>query len=276
MTGATGTVGRHVVAGLLRDGARVRALTRTPATARLPPGTEIVPGDLAAPESCVDALSGVSAMFLFPLAYLTKPLRHPADTVDTRPILLAATLAGVRRVVMLGSSAALHDLEHAVESTAREWTILRPDEYAANRLADWAPMARAGNVIHAAHPTATSAPIHERDVAEVAVTALLTAGHHGCRHVLTGPQALTVRDQVAAVAAGIGRPLRLAEITPSRTRVALPAPLAHPTRTVEQVTGHPARTLTQWAADHAPAFTRPSPHHPQPHRRPPGTVGPHR
>src|SRR5438045_927580 len=49
VTGATGNVGRPLVAGLLADGARARALTRDPAAASFPPGVAVAGGDYAAP-----------------------------------------------------------------------------------------------------------------------------------------------------------------------------------------------------------------------------------
>jgi uncharacterized protein YbjT (DUF2867 family) len=49
VTGATGTIGRQVVSQLLATDARVRALTRTPDAADLPPGAEVVRGDLTLP-----------------------------------------------------------------------------------------------------------------------------------------------------------------------------------------------------------------------------------
>ncbi len=44
VTGASGQVGRHLVARLLAEGAPMRALTRSPATAGLPAGAEVAPG----------------------------------------------------------------------------------------------------------------------------------------------------------------------------------------------------------------------------------------
>ena len=46
VTGATGTVGRHVVAQLAQRGAEVRALVRDPARADLPAGIAVVPPGL--------------------------------------------------------------------------------------------------------------------------------------------------------------------------------------------------------------------------------------
>ena len=47
VTGATGRVGRIVVAQLLGAGVPVRALTRRPAAAELPAAVEVVSGDLS-------------------------------------------------------------------------------------------------------------------------------------------------------------------------------------------------------------------------------------
>lgn len=278
VTGATGNVGRHVVAGLRRAGVGVRAVTRSPARAGLPAGVEVVRGDLAHPESFVDAFAGVTRMFVFPLAYLAPVLRGMSDVAETTALVKFAAEAGVRRMVMLGSSDSLFGMERAVESTGCEWTILRPGEFAVNKLDHWAPMIRAGDVVRSAYPEASGAPVHEADIAEVAVEVLLSDGHHGRRYELTGPQALTLREQVAAIATGLGRPVRFEEVTPAESRVellgfGLPADvvdhmfLAHPagqaavSPAFEEVTGRSGRTLAKWAADHAADFA------------PDGTVG---
>lgn len=62
--GATGRIGRLVVHELVRDGVRVRALSRRPADAHLPPGVEIVRGDLTDPESLLPSLQDVRSVFL--------------------------------------------------------------------------------------------------------------------------------------------------------------------------------------------------------------------
>ena len=64
VTGATGNTGRHVVAGLLDEGMRVRALTRDPSRADLPDEAEVVAGDVTCSEDVAAAAKGVSAAYL--------------------------------------------------------------------------------------------------------------------------------------------------------------------------------------------------------------------
>jgi uncharacterized protein YbjT (DUF2867 family) len=62
--GATGNVGRPLVAQLLARGATVRAISRHPATAGLPGGAEVVEADPSRPDSLDGCFDGVTAIFL--------------------------------------------------------------------------------------------------------------------------------------------------------------------------------------------------------------------
>jgi uncharacterized protein YbjT (DUF2867 family) len=62
VVGATGSVGRHVVAEALAGGHRVRALVRNPARARLPSDVDLIAGDLTRPHSLAPAVDGVDAV----------------------------------------------------------------------------------------------------------------------------------------------------------------------------------------------------------------------
>jgi NAD(P)-dependent dehydrogenase (short-subunit alcohol dehydrogenase family) len=62
--GATGHLGRHVVAGLLQHGARVKALVRHPPTAMLPGEVSVVQGELERPDTVATAAEGADAAFL--------------------------------------------------------------------------------------------------------------------------------------------------------------------------------------------------------------------
>lgn len=270
VTGATGNVGGQVLRQLVAAGQQVRALTRHPERATLPDGVEAVRGDLTDPESLDAALDGVQRVFLFPVA----------DAVDG--FLAVARRQGVRRIVVLSSLAAGMDnrigrghlvVERAVEAAGVEWTHLRPGAFALNAIWQWGHSIRAGGVVRAAYGDAALAPVHEADIAAVATAALLHDGHAGHRYGLTGPQSLTHREQVAVIGQAIGRDIPFVELSPQEAREQLvggmPEEIADTLLdlwagsvggpatvlpTVEQVTGRPARTFAQWAAEHADAF----------------------
>lgn len=269
VTGATGTVGRHVVEQLLTAGAAVRALTRRPESAGLPAAVEVVGGDLEKPESLASAFDGVNRMYLL-------------ATGDTQQVVDLAKQAGVRRVVVLSSANAGFEndpggefhraTERVVEGSGLEWTHVRPGMFAGNLL-DWADAIRAEGVVKAPYGAARQSPVHEFDIAAVAATALVSDGHHGKIYTLSGPEALTKPEQVAAISKAIGRDIRFEELTPEQWRehvkeeippfaidwllglwaetVDNPEPVLP---TVQQVLDRPARTVAEWAADHAEDF----------------------
>ncbi len=167
VTGATGTVGRHVVDGLLERGAEVRAVTRRPSTAGLPPHAEVVSADLDDPQTLARAFADADALYLL-------------ATGDTAAAAAAAKAAGIRRVVLLSSASAGFDddaggafhrtAEDAVTASGLEWTLLRPGMFTANLL-DWAEGIKGYGVVRAPFDAALQAPVDELDVAEVAVSA---------------------------------------------------------------------------------------------------------
>ncbi|MFJ2031595.1 SDR family oxidoreductase [Streptosporangium sp. NPDC087985] len=215
VTGATGTVGRPLIDLLISEGAEVRAVTRNPRTASLPVGVEVVEGDPSRPDTITSSLRGVTTLFL-----------NPAAVGDAAGDLLTlAREQGVKRVVQLSALAVVDDLhrehtiathhkvlEEAVTSCDVEWVILRPGMFAANTITQWAGQIRAGNVVRSPYAASTDAPIHERDLAEVAVRALLTDGLVGQSLSLTGPQSLTRQEMVAIIGQVLNRPLSYQEI----------------------------------------------------------------
>lgn len=153
-----------------------------------------------------------------------------------------------------------------------EWTFLRPDAFAANTLM-WAGQTKSGDVVRGAYAEAAAAPVHETDIAAVAVAALTQDGHAGRVYELTGPESLTHAEQAQIIGEVLGRPIRFAELATETARQAMsahvPAPVLDgifkvwsasvgrtaPTTTgVEDVTGRPARSYREWVIDHAAAF----------------------
>jgi uncharacterized protein YbjT (DUF2867 family) len=271
VTGARGAVARNLVRRLLDDGRKVRAASRAPDAVHLPVEVEVVKADLARPETFEPALAGVTQVFLY------------AELSGLDGFVAQAAAAGVEHIVLLSAAGAdaasedaitrLHgEAEQAVVRSGIPWTFLRPGGFATNRLA-WAETIRARGVVLEAFPDSHSSLIHEGDIAAVAFHALTGVGHHGAAYTLTGPESLTVRRHAELVGEAINRPLHVElqslddyrcalsqwppEIVEARIRriEALVNRRAPVTDTVREVTGRPARTFAEWAADHVGDFT---------------------
>jgi uncharacterized protein YbjT (DUF2867 family) len=272
VTGATGNVGRQLVAQLLPGD--VRALTRDPATADLPAGVDVRQGGI---EDIETALDDVDAVFLM----------WPFHSGDPAAAVVDAIKRHARRVVFLSSGSVMEPgnvvgiwhaaAERAIESSGLEWTVIRPSAFAANTLW-WVNQIRAGDAVHGVHGSIAAPLLHEADMAAVAVRALTHDGHDRRIHALTGPETLSQIDQVRIIGEVLGRPLHWVEETPDEARTRLLAddnfpdsfveplltgyqemltkPHAPVTSTVADVTGRPARTFRQWVADHRADFAR--------------------
>src|SRR3990170_8256123 len=110
VTGATGYVGGRLVPALLAAGFAVRVLVRDPAKVMDVPWldrVEVVTGDLADPDSLVEAVRGVQV--LYPLAQGTNNGRdfERVEKAAAMNLARAARAAGVERIVYLG---ALHSV----------------------------------------------------------------------------------------------------------------------------------------------------------------------
>jgi uncharacterized protein YbjT (DUF2867 family) len=270
VTGATGTVGQHVTELLLKQGASVRALTRNAERARkkLPDGVQIAEGDLMKPGTLKDALQGVEAIFL-----ITSSDEPNADLNTDPEMVELAKEAGVKRVVVLVGYEE-GPVEAALRTSGMQWTLVKPAEFMANALVDWRDTIRSEGVVREFYGDALSARVHEEDIAEVAVLALLEDGHHGRSYPLTGPEALTRKEAVRTIAAAIGKEIPFVELTEEEARqqwrqqgydeesveffvqIAKNPPEAGYTvlSTVQQVLGRPARTFADWAAEHKREF----------------------
>lgn len=272
VAGATGTVGSRLVGALLERGQTVRALTRDPSTTGLPPDVETVAGDLAAPETLAAAFDGVTAAHL--IGFDGPRGAGGGEALNSGPeVLRLAEQAGVGRVTLLqnGHSGPMED---AVQTGPVPWTIIAPVGFMANAL-QWAPAIRAGEPIREAFGRTATAPIHEADIADVTAAALVEDGHTAQTYVITGPEALTMPDQLRHLSAAIGHTIEYVELseadaiaewraqgmdqesidfflemgktTPWIGRTPLP--------TVQRVTGQPPRTFAQWAEEHAADFS---------------------
>jgi uncharacterized protein YbjT (DUF2867 family) len=136
VTGSTGNVGRQVVEQLASAGARVRAMTRNPSAAGLPPQVEVVRGDLTVPETLDRCLQDIDTVFLVwvaPEAAVASALQRIA-THARRLVFLTAPLK--TRHPFFQQPNPLRDLteriERLIETSGMEWTFLRAGFFAGN------------------------------------------------------------------------------------------------------------------------------------------------
>lgn len=256
--GGTGTTGGRVVVGLRALGVTARAATRKVSE----PGQ--VRFDWTDRATHTAALHDVSAV------YLLAPIGEAEPARLVEPFLAAALDAGVRRVVLLSSSAVtadspgLGELQRLVRA-APEWTVLKPSWFMQNFTGEHlvAQGVRDGEIV-----TATGdgrvAFVDAGDIAAVAVRALTDAEPHNTEHVLTGPSAVSYAEAAGIVAAHTGRPVRhravsTAEFAALVAASGVPAEFAavlaaldedirrgtedRVTPAVEEVTGRPARSF---------------------------------
>ena len=142
IVGATGGIGRRVVAAAQQHGLDVRALVRDPARAeRLLPGADLMPGDLEKPDTLRAAVSGVDAVVFTHGGNGSPDAARRIDyggvaavlrALDGRtPRLALMTSIGVsRRGAYGGSTGQLLDWkrrsERLVRASGAPYTIVRP------------------------------------------------------------------------------------------------------------------------------------------------------
>ncbi|MGD9529676.1 NAD(P)H-binding protein [Pseudonocardia sp.] len=287
--GATGTVGRHVLAGLAARGVAARGVSRsapdpgathTP-SARVahltgPSAAAAIRADLDEPSSVKAAVAGADAVLL------CTP-NHPRQA--EREIALIDLLEPGTRVVKVsaiaaraGSPSAFADAhgrsEAHLAASGLPATVLRAGFFTSNLLAGAETIRMHGRFFLPAGDAAL--PFTDpRDVAAVAVAALTGTGHEGRTYTVTGPVPLTCADAAAQLAAALGRPVEYVPVPDDVARAGMRdagvpawfadqivllygelrrAGSAPATDVVRVLTGREPRTVADFARDHAAAF----------------------
>lgn len=252
----------------------MRASARRPESGQFPDGVDVRAADLTDAASLASAFEGVDQLFLY------------ANQEGVPGVLESARAAGIEKIVLMSSGSVIHasstgntiteehrEVEEAFDA-ASDLTVIpiHPLVLATNCLG-WSYPIKASGVAFLYKPDAVTAPIHEKDIAAVAVAALIRANTAKVSDLLTGPIRMSQRDQVAAIAAATGSKIDVTELTrdealaqfvrymPDEEAEAVlqflddaDAGNSPATSTVKDILGRAAIGFDQWAIDHAVEF----------------------
>lgn len=206
VTGATGTIGSHMVKVLSEKGFSVKALTRRPESAQFPKGVEAVKGDLMDAESLKPVLKGVDALYL-----LTSSDQFGDQLNTSADIVHLAEEAGVKKVTIF-TLYGEGPVEDAVKASSMNWTFVQAVGFMSNILDDWRDIIVKGETVETFYGDVKTSIIHEKDISEVMVETLINEEHNGQFYTLTGPELISQIDCLKIIGEKIGKHIPVKDI----------------------------------------------------------------
>ena len=281
--GATGQIGSHVLTQLAERSVQTRALTRDAARVRsiAPEDVELVEGDFRDDAVVRELLRDADSLLLL------TPHGPSMGEAEIRIVRLARD-TGARIVKISGTSAAIGpdssdagrqhwESERILSESGQPFVIVRPNAFMQTLVGRVvAPGLRAAGAVMNPLATAGVSTVDCRDIAAVAVVALIDESHVGSTFVVTGPYAVTFVDIARAIGDLTGREVPVIDVTPADAkkgaleRGADPWEAAHAeaalellrdgrsayvTDDVERVTGAAPRTVEEYLAENLAVFT---------------------
>jgi uncharacterized protein YbjT (DUF2867 family) len=276
VTGATGSIGRHLLRRLrelhlpfrvmVRDEARGGALD-----------CDVVVGDFDDPDSLATAMAGVDRLFLngagaVPSSGPQPMVRQQITAIDV------AVAAGVKAIVKVSvwgarpggklAEGAHWKIEEHLKAAPVAWSVLQPSGFMQNFLTGAGATVDSGDLIGLAGDWRVSY-IDCFDIAACGAALLSGAARNGQTFVLTGPEALTQAQIAAKLSTAFGRTVRSVELSGDEMAARLTAQglpqqfaadvvelwsdvaagsLSAVTTAVRDLTGHPPRTFDEFLA----------------------------
>lgn len=221
VTGATGNTGSEVVKNLLAKSQKVRAIGRS--EERLQPyvtqGAEAVVADITDIAAITKAFTGATAVYLMiPPNIQAQDVRAYQENVNDA-LATAVRQSGVKHAVVLSSVGAdkqdktgpvvgLHELEEELnEIKGLNVLHLRAGYFMENTLAQVGIIGAMGKAAGPLRPDLKLPLIATRDIAAVAVEALLKLDFKGSQtRELLGHQDLTMKEATAIIGKAIAKP----------------------------------------------------------------------
>ncbi len=279
--GASGQVGTELVKQLQTQQADFQALVHSPTSAQKleAQGVKTVQADYTQPAELEAALAGVKQLFLLTPGSLQQA-QIEQSVIDT------AKKAGVNKIVKLSVFGADSEpdmfllQQHAqvdqyLQGSGLDYVILRPNSFMQNFVRSNAATIKGQSSIYAPVGDGKVSHIDAADIAEVASIALTDNAHNGNIFTLTGPEALSYQEVAQKFSEHLGKPVAYVNLPDQAMHEAMtsngvPAWYADGliklynlykggkgatvTADVEQITGHPSRSLDAFIAANLAAF----------------------
>jgi uncharacterized protein YbjT (DUF2867 family) len=282
VTGATGTVGREIIKQLALQDVHVRAgvhsIIKGENLKRLP-GVEIVEIDFKKPESLHAAFTHVDRLMLI-TPFSEDQLEMARNLVDEAKkkevkhvVKLSALGAGEEPGIQVGRWH--REIEAYIEESGIPYTFLRAANFMQNLVNYNADTIKHEGKFYYPVGEGKVSFIDTRDIAAVAVEALVGEGHEGRIYDLTGSEALSHGEMAAILSEVTGRNITFVDVPAEAARQAMlsqhmPEKMVSATlelydafrngrfesitNTVEQITGRPPHTFRQFASDYSECF----------------------
>jgi uncharacterized protein YbjT (DUF2867 family) len=243
VTGATGQQGGAVAHALLREGRKIRVMTRNPgkAAALAKAGAEVIKGDLTDQTDLQAALRGVQGVFA-----MSTPFEAGMDSEVRQGVMLAdaAKRAGVAHYVYTSvGSAHRHtgiphfdskwNVERHIEKIGLSATILRPVFFMEN-FTTFAQPSADGVITMPMKPGRKLAMVALRDIGEFGAAAFLRPKDFLGQALDLAGDELTIPEAAAFLAKATGRMIRFHEL---------------PLDQAEAAMGHDLATMFRWFND---------------------------
>lgn len=225
VTGASGTMGKAVLAEVAKSGAEHRAMYRsTDEAAKAPAGTPTAIADFSKKDTLPAALEGVHSVYLV-CSPIPQLIELEWNMID------ACVAANVGHIVLNSALGAREwrksfpswhrRVEDKLKSTKISFTILRPNSFHQNVLKYFAPSIRAQGVFHSSMGNAGVSFLDVRDIAAVVAKSLDAGEHSGQIYELNGPEALNYSELAEKIAKHSGRDVQYVDIPAEKQRQAI-------------------------------------------------------
>ncbi|OQP66588.1 hypothetical protein A3860_13995 [Niastella vici] len=271
--GATGNTGSILIPALIKSGQKVRAFVHheQKAQALKEAGAEIYVGDLDRPETIDGALKDIDQVYF---CLWNGPTAATQGINVINAIKRVGTNSFVVRHSAFGSKGSriiqqIDEVDNALKASGLHWTSIRPTFFMQNLLMAASTVQQDGS-IYWDWADGKVGMIDVRDVAESALGALTGKAEEGKEYVLTGPAPVSMKDVATTFSKKLGKKVNYVPVSHEASKQAMMG-MGFPefivdgyielnegfsngvantsTKNVQLLTGHPARSVEDFASD---------------------------